>query len=405
MKKLLLAIIVGISVLSCRTEMDVDPANGPTFMRYFGSEYNHTAVLAMEADNGYTLMSNVEVPTETVNEFKNRIRFIHTDVNGHIVWQASYPEQDDATDKGFKASSFITLSDGYLIIGEHINSGNTSELHVRKIDFSGNSIAEGNFSSSSAKPLKGRAVTVDPLGNFLVLGTISDDATYDMYVSKIMINGASITKEWSREYGSGEGTLLNRLYVNTSQNIFWGGSYLNNDDLDFRLVAAPQNSLTTNVDNFVGDKAANETAIDFCETLGGFAVVGSKTNETTGDEDIYFTKVSYASNEFINARSTEDFSKLNDKGVSICPGQDGGYMILGTVESGASGGNGAEDYYLLKVNDLGGKEWAVNYGNSDKDEGASVRQTVDGSYLVFGTTSFGSQKKLMLMKVGANGKL
>jgi hypothetical protein len=59
MKKIVLFGMLVIA-LSCKTESEVEPATG-TFIRYFGSEKNHTAVLALEADNGFTLLSNVEV--------------------------------------------------------------------------------------------------------------------------------------------------------------------------------------------------------------------------------------------------------------------------------------------------------------------------------------------------------
>jgi hypothetical protein len=122
MRKLLPFILVGM-LLGCRDEKDVEPAKSATFVRYFGSEHNHTAVLALEADNGYSLLSNVEIAVDNLGDKSYKIRFIHTDLNGNIVWQKEYPEfgtSEPGLD-GYRASSFIPVDDGYLIIGERIN--------------------------------------------------------------------------------------------------------------------------------------------------------------------------------------------------------------------------------------------------------------------------------------------
>ena len=78
-------------------------------------------------------------------------------------------------------------------------------------------------------------------------------------------------------------------------------------------------------------------------------------------------------------------------------------MILGTVGSERT----QQDLYLTKRNAIDGEKiWDVTYGSEDREEGASVRTTSDGSYLVFGTVYFGDRvRKLMLMKVKQNGQL
>ncbi|HYC86003.1 MAG TPA: hypothetical protein VEB86_12315, partial [Chryseosolibacter sp.] len=127
MTRKLLTFLIVVLALGCRDEKDADPANSKTFMRYFGSHLNHTAILAEEADNGISMLSNVDIPVGNLGDRQYRIRFIHTDDSGNTIWENVYPGWDFQfpTDfDGFKGSSFLTLPDGYLIIGDRINATN-----------------------------------------------------------------------------------------------------------------------------------------------------------------------------------------------------------------------------------------------------------------------------------------
>jgi hypothetical protein len=430
MRKIVQPLIILVLLFSCRSEEDVSPSNAATFVRYFGSEYSHTAVLALEVNEGYTLLSTVEVPTSNLNQSNYRMKLIRTDKFGHVEWSESYTRESD-TEFGYRASSFIpyysgsepnrTL-EGYLIIGDRIyesaDQSVKTDLQLVKVPLDGNpeGIVVGSFSPSDPDlSLEGKAVVQNDQGDIFILGAIKE-SPLDMYTAKISISGTSFTKVWSREYGNATGTLLNRLFVDSSNKLFWGGTYQNPEETDFRLVGAAEDT-NPDVENMIGDGTFSETAFDLEQTIGGFAMVGSKTS-VSGDENIYFTKVGQNGVPFVNPEPI-DFNGFNDKAVSICAGHDGGYWILGTVESGADRGNGSTDLYLCRINDLGQEigviksigdtdvfipTYSLNYGGSDNEEGASIRK-VQGGYLVFGTSTYGTQKKLMLMKVNTIGKL
>ena len=73
---------------------------------------------------------------------------------------------------------------------------------------------------------------------------------------------------------------------------------------------------------------------------------------------------------------------------SVQQTQDGGYVIAGGT---ASFGSGGTDVYVVKTDSMGNALWERTYGGSDYDYGRSVRQTLDGGYIVAGwTTSFGA---------------
>jgi hypothetical protein len=88
-----------------------------------------------------------------------------------------------------------------------------------------------------------------------------------------------------------------------------------------------------------------------------------------------------------------------DEGRAVQQTVDGGYIIMGTT---ASYGNGI---YLLKTDPFGDIQWAKTFGGPAGAYGYSVEQTLDGGYIVIGGTySFGAgNADIYLVKTDSNG--
>ena len=92
-----------------------------------------------------------------------------------------------------------------------------------------------------------------------------------------------------------------------------------------------------------------------------------------------------------------------DKGHSIRQTSDGGFIITGETWSF---GAGANDVYLLKLDSEGNMLWDNHFGGGANDEGYSVEETIDGGFIVAGTTgSFGSRYQYYLIKTDSQGDL
>ena len=136
-------------------------------------------------------------------------------------------------------------------------------------------------------------------------------------------------------------------------------------------------------------------------TDGGYIIVGSTNSFGAGDYDVLLAKFDGLGNlnwaKTLGGNSTE-------YGRSIQLTIDGGYIVLGSTESF---GAGNRDILLAKFDGLGTLSWAKVCGGNNSDYATSILQTTDGGYIITGyTESFGAgEKDVLLAKFDEIGTL
>ncbi|MFQ5753718.1 MAG: hypothetical protein ACE5HI_17145, partial [bacterium] len=132
-------------------------------------------------------------------------------------------------------------------------------------------------------------------------------------------------------------------------------------------------------------------------TDGGYIVAGRTKSFGAGDSDLWLIKTD-ASGSQVWAKTFGGSS--TDWASSIQQTIDGGYIMAGSTESF---GAGDYDIWLIKTDASGSQVWARTFGGSDRDHAFSVRQTTDEGYIVAGNTeSFGADD-VWLIKTNASG--
>lgn len=92
----------------------------------------------------------------------------------------------------------------------------------------------------------------------------------------------------------------------------------------------------------------------------------------------------------------------NDQANCIQQTSDGGYIITGGT---FSYGAGSRDIYLIKTDAYGDTLWTETYGGQNDDLAYTVKQTMDGGYIIAGSTgSFGAgHSDGYIIKTNSNG--
>ncbi len=129
--------------------------------------------------------------------------------------------------------------------------------------------------------------------------------------------------------------------------------------------------------------------------LTGYSIIGP-------DSRVYLLKV--------DKHGTLQWAKSYDGGLDYEVGNrviqtnDGGYIVVGYT---GSLGAGDRDVFVLKTDSSGTKQWAKTIGGSGTDEGWSVEQNTDNTYVIGGfTQSFpGPDAEFYLIKLSSTGTL
>ena len=162
--------------------------------------------------------------------------------------------------------------------------------------------------------------------------------------------------------------------------------------------------------NKIWDQVYNTSVIDGSQGVdvqqtidGGYIIVGSGRafNPPAGQpvDDLLLIKT----NATGNIVWIKTYPNLADFGTSVLQTSDGGYIVTGMSHVSNQYG----DAFLMKTDSLGDVLWNQTYnlasGGSEINEAYSVKQTIDGGYVVCGITYINNIFNAFLIKTNANG--
>ncbi|MFL9845531.1 T9SS type A sorting domain-containing protein [Flavobacterium rhizosphaerae] len=133
---------------------------------------------------------------------------------------------------------------------------------------------------------------------------------------------------------------------------------------------------------------------------------GNKTEDNQGNLDYWIWKMDEEGNE--------DWQKnFGGSGAdilySIKNTHDGGFILAGTSDSSVSGCKkdlcrGREDIWILKLNAKGSEEWQRTIGGPGQDLVKNIAQTIDGGYIVGGSSSSDISPEILKGGIDKYGK-
>jgi hypothetical protein len=115
---------------------------------------------------------------------------------------------------------------------------------------------------------------------------------------------------------------------------------------------------------------------------GGYIIVGYRQARPLypNDFDVWLIKTDSSG----NLEWDKTFGRSgDDRGACVQQTMEGGFIIVGTTNSY---GAGSSDIWLIKTDGDGNESWSNTYGGVLYEEGTFVQQTDDGGYIVSGIT-------------------
>lgn len=200
----------------------------------------------------------------------------------------------------------------------------------------------------------------------------------DILVYKLKPSG---TLQWKKNFGGSQDERACTIRQTVDGNFIIGGSSesFSNGQSDFLLYKIDTGGSEIWHRNF------GDTGLDVLTSVeqtsdGGYVLLGYTDYPSNGGLDFLVYKV--------NGSGIEVGHKTmggtgNDWGFSVRQTADKGYVFAGAGESYTNGGY---DFLVYKLNAKGKQEWRKNFGGSEDDYAFSIKQTVDGGYIVVGTT-------------------
>lgn len=154
--------------------------------------------------------------------------------------------------------------------------------------------------------------------------------------------------------------------------------------------------------------------------IGGYTasnISGEKTENSNGQLDIWIVKINASGTiQWQNTigGSGDDFVNV------VKQTSDGGYIVLAGSDSSISGdktenSRGGLDYWIIKLTNTGAIDWQKTYGGANPDFDVFGQQTSDGGYVVAGYSDSGAtgdkteasngQRDYWVLKLNATGNI
>ncbi|MFC2161366.1 CFI-box-CTERM domain-containing protein [Acidobacteriota bacterium] len=356
---------------------------------YFIEKTNDGGYIVAGKSGEYLFENNQSVPPG------QDIWIIKLSSSGDIEWQKIFG--DDSTDE----VHFIqqTNDRGYIFGGRLIVEGGLGPFTLIKLSPTGDIEWQKNYGGDSwALEAYSLQKTVD--GGFIVAAnsTISNNQS-NILILKLFNDGSV---EWSKTYGGNRDDLplsiqqtIDGGYIVAGRTNSFGAG-----DFDIWILKLASDGSNEWQKTYGGSDSDIAHSIQQTSD-GGYIIAGLTRSFGAGQVDFWILKISLNGN--IEWNNTYGGS-LNENASCIQPTNDGGYIVVGTT---TSFGAGFKDILILKLGTLGDIEWQKTYGGIQNEEGSCILQSVDGGYIVAGSSDgYGEGKRdFFIFKLFSNGDI
>ncbi|MFY7738970.1 MAG: T9SS type A sorting domain-containing protein [Flavobacterium sp.] len=406
-------------VLSIFSQLVIAQAPVIQWQKTFGGINTDNASSVIEQANGNILIggaSNSIISGDKAQNFNNFDDFwiINLSNTGATLWQNSFINTDggDANNKVIINNTW----DNNFILSGTIYYIDTTGMNLKKMNPSGNLLNLGHTgdhsSCTTTALLYGTQLSNCYITNenkYISGGTHLDfglcDNTYNYYLQKNNTIAGFNDFIWYKYFRGDQQDILKTFIETTDDGYIMIGSSNSNianektenskGQYDYWIIKINSDGdivwQKTIGGNDMEDASSIIQTVDGGYLIGGSSksnISGDKTENSDGDYDYWIVK--------LDTNGTTEWQKtiggsLNDKLAALKPTIDGGFILVGTSNSSISGdktenSRGLNDIWIVKLNNQGTILWDKTIGRSLDDSANDVIQTNDGGFVVAGTS-------------------
>ncbi|MCB2408920.1 T9SS type A sorting domain-containing protein [Hymenobacter sp. BT178] len=295
--------------------------------------------------------------------------------------------------------------------GDKTENSINSDVWVLKLDAAGNKIWDRTVGTSSPDNFQtlcqasdgGYVLAANSNGNALGDKTQPSKGGLDMWIIKLDANG---TKLWDKVYGGTSHDVVTKMVPTPDGGFLLCGyseSGISGDKteatkggMDFWVVRIDANG-TKLWDKTYGGSGYEELRGAALTSDGGFVVCGGSVSGISGDKsqgtrggvDFWVLK--------LDAAGTKQWDRTigtggDEQALDIKQTADGGYVMLGNTGAGISGdktqpSKGAYDAWVVKIDASGNLLWDRSLGGLEEDGASSLLVASDGGILVYANSN------------------
>ena len=369
---------------------------------YGGSGFDFAHDIKQLSDGGYIIAGYTLSDDYDVNFYYGYQDFwvVRIDSTGVIIWEKTYggssidqalsiePTQDD----GFIVAGY-TLSNDFDVSGNH----GYYDMWVLKLTSEGNITWKNTYGGSSNETGYDIIPTSD--GGYMLVGLTTstdgdvseNDGEIDVWAVKIDSTG---TIQWEKTFGGTEIDIAFTVAQTTDGGYIIGTESLSDDGdvsdahgaTDIWMLKLDQEGGLVWQKSLGGSQGEGARSVQQTPD-GGYIIVGTTSSDDgdvtgfNGVVDIWVVKTDENAN-IIWQRSLGTSSE--EYGASVDLTSDGGYIVSGSLMPFYDIPDQELDYWVIKLNSMGGTEWQKTYGGSKNDMSFAVQQTSDGHFILAG---------------------
>lgn len=341
---------------------------------WFLADIGHS--VALTGDGGYLVGGETQLSSTQYG-----IVLARTDSSGDTTWVRHMVGTDQSGGYACRL-----LDGGYAVLGTR----NNGAIFVRKFSAAGDSV--WTYVSSWSGPVSAVIATND--SGCAIAGRMPDTIADFGYI-KLRPDG---TEEWARYY---DDPIVWTTWARNAAQTWDGGYIICGDGHDYsgsylRLVRINSSGDTLWTRLYVGLIAPYLAAV--CEMQdGGFLAAGYTFDTLTSLNRLYMMRTN-STGDTLWTRTIEP-TGVDAQAWAMSGTRDGGHIIAGSVDWFDSA-----RVWLVKVDSDGDTVWTRTLGGPGRETGADVEQTVDGGYIVAGTSD-SAGGSVLLIKTDSLGRV